>query len=143
MTPNREQTCRQVVVTGMGIITSLGVGKAETWQKLTAGESGIRVITRFPTEGLKPRIAGTIDFIPVECLNSPELSQRLAEMAAQEAIAEAAIGARGNFPGPLFLAVPPVALEWTQRIALADAARGNDALTVHDLLRAAETRRLT
>ena len=143
MTPNREQTCRQVVVTGMGIITSLGVGKAENWQKLTAGESGIRVITRFPTEGLKTRIAGTIDFIPVERLNSPELSQRLAELAAQEAIAEAAIGARGNFPGPLFLAVPPVELEWTQRIALADAARGNDVLTVHDLLRAAETRRFT
>ena len=37
-----------VVVTGLGVVTSLGAGKAENWAKLTAGESGIRAITRFP-----------------------------------------------------------------------------------------------
>ena len=42
-----------VVVTGMGVVTSLGAGKADNWAKLTAGESGIRAITRFATEGLK------------------------------------------------------------------------------------------
>ena len=36
-----------VVVTGMGVITSLGASKAENWRRLTAGESGIRAITRF------------------------------------------------------------------------------------------------
>ena len=40
-----------VVVTGMGVVTSLGAGKTENWKKLTAGQSGIRNITRFPTEG--------------------------------------------------------------------------------------------
>ena len=42
-----------VVVTGMGVVTSLGAGKSDNWAKLTAGESGIRTITRFPTNGLK------------------------------------------------------------------------------------------
>ena len=41
-----------VVVTGRGIITSLGAGKADNWAKLTAGESGIHRITRFANEGL-------------------------------------------------------------------------------------------
>src|SRR5665647_2998391 len=53
-----------VVVTGLGVVTSLGAGKTDNWAKLTAGESGIRAITRFPTDGLKTRIAGTIDYLP-------------------------------------------------------------------------------
>ena len=55
-----------VVVTGMGVITSLGAGKADNWAKLTAGESGIRRITRFGNEGLRTTIAGTVDFVQVE-----------------------------------------------------------------------------
>ena len=55
-----------VVVTGVGVVTSLGIGKKDNWAKLTAGESGIRQITRFSTEKLKTRIAGTVDFLPVE-----------------------------------------------------------------------------
>src|SRR5215469_13981490 len=91
-----------VVVTGMGIVTSLGTGADDNWRKLTAGESGIHAVTRFATEGLKTRIAGTIDFVPVEPLSSPALSEQLAGIAAEEAIAQAAIGARADFPGPLF-----------------------------------------
>src|ERR1700732_2016521 len=97
----RDQAGRPiVVVTGMGVVTSLGIGAQDNWRKLIAGESGIHAITRFATDGLKTRIAGTIDFIPIEQLSSPELSERLAEMVAQEAIANAAIGAHGDFPGP-------------------------------------------
>ena len=36
-----------VVVTGMGVVTSLGAGKTDNWQNLTAGKSGIKNITRF------------------------------------------------------------------------------------------------
>jgi 3-oxoacyl-[acyl-carrier-protein] synthase II len=128
-----------VVVTGMGIVTSLGIGTADNWRKLIAGESGIHTITRFATEGLKTRIAGTIDFVPIERLSSPDLSERLAEMVAQEAIAEAGIGTRGDFPGPLFLAVPPIELEWPQRQAVADASGANDTITNRDLMRGADT----
>ena len=52
-----------VVVTGMGVITSLGAGKTDNWAKLTAGESGIRTITRFPTDGLRTTIAGAVDHV--------------------------------------------------------------------------------
>jgi 3-oxoacyl-[acyl-carrier-protein] synthase II len=128
-----------VVVTGMGVLTSLGAGREDNWRKLTAGESGIREITRISTEGLKTRIAGTIDFIPVEHPSSPALSERLAEMAAEEAIAQANIGSRGDFPGPLFVAVAPIEMEWAQREDLVRASGANGGLGYPDLWRAGET----
>jgi 3-oxoacyl-[acyl-carrier-protein] synthase II len=108
-----------VVVTGMGVATSLGGGKSDNWKKLTAGESGIRTITRFPIDGLKTTMAGTIDFVPVEPFSSTDLSERLADLVAEEAIAQAGIGSAGDFPGPLFLANAPIELEWPQRDELA------------------------
>jgi 3-oxoacyl-[acyl-carrier-protein] synthase II len=127
-----------VAVTGMGIVTSLGQGKAETWAALAAGRSGIRRINRFPTEGLRTTIAGTIDGIEVEPFCAPMLSERLAVLAAEEAVGQAAIGTTGDFPGALFIAVPPVEMEWPQRQALAEASGANGAeVTYDDLLRAA------
>jgi 3-oxoacyl-[acyl-carrier-protein] synthase II len=140
MPSTRDKAGRPIVVaTGLGVVTSLGAGKNENWNKLTAGQSGIHTITRFETEGLKTRIAGTVDFVPLEELSAPELSERLADMVAEEAITEAGIGAKGDFPGPLFLAVPPIEMEWLQRRALADASGANDTVSYNDLLRAAET----
>jgi len=122
MTAARDKSGRPiVVVTGMGVVTSLGAGKADNWKKLTAGESGIRTITRFPTDGLKTTMAGTVDFIPVEPFSSTDLSERLGEIAAEEAVAQAGIGTKGDFPGPLFLAVAPVEVEWPQRQELGRA----------------------
>jgi 3-oxoacyl-[acyl-carrier-protein] synthase II len=125
-----------VVVTGMGVVTSLGTGKADNWAKLTAGESGIRTLTRFPIEGLKTTMAGTIDFIPVEPFTSVGLSERLAHLAIEEAIAQAGIGGKGDFPGPLFLAVPPVEIEWPQREELGRAV-GTTDFSYDDLIKAA------
>ncbi|MGA7975348.1 MAG: beta-ketoacyl synthase N-terminal-like domain-containing protein, partial [Pseudolabrys sp.] len=102
-----------VVVTGMGLVTSLAAGKTDNWARLTAGESGIHAITRFPTEGLRTKIAGTIDYLPPQT-SAAALSESFAMLAAEEAIAESAIGSRGDFPGPLFLAVPPIEMDWTQ-----------------------------
>ena len=128
-----------VVVTGMGVVTSLGAGKADNWAKLTAGESGIRTISRFPIDGLKTTMAGTVDFVKVDpFFCSPALSQRLAEMAAEEAIEQSGVGSKGDFPGPLFLAVAPVELEWPQRRELGQAA-GKQELDYGDLLRVCST----
>src|ERR1700736_5897584 len=136
MTAARDKFGRPiVVVTGMGVVTSLGSGKIDNWAKLCAGESGIRTITRFPTDGLKTTMAGTIDFIPVEPFSSTDLSERLADVAAEEAIAQAAIGTKGNFPGPLFLAVAPVEVEWPQRQELAGATGSNIEINYDTLLR--------
>src|ERR1700686_1364536 len=108
MTATRDKFGRPiVVVTGRGVVTSPGSGKADNWKKLTAGESGIRTITRFPTDGLKTTMAGAVDFVPVEPFSSTDLSERLSDIATEEALAQAAIGSKGDFPGPLFLAVHP------------------------------------
>jgi len=130
-----------VVVTGSGLVTSLGAGKADNWRRLTAGESGIREITRFGTDMLKTRVAGTVDFIPLEPYSAPALSERLAELAVEEAIAQSGLGTRGRFPGPLFLAVAPIEVEWPQRAALAKGSGANEAVSYEDLLRAAASGR--
>jgi 3-oxoacyl-[acyl-carrier-protein] synthase II len=135
MTASRDRFGRPiVVVTGMGIVTSLGAGKTDNWARLTAGESGIRTITRFPIDGLKTTMAGTVDFVDVEPRSSTGLSERLAEMATEEALEQAGIGRKGDFPGPLFLAVAPVEVEWPQRLELGRAATGQQ-LDYDDLLR--------
>jgi 3-oxoacyl-[acyl-carrier-protein] synthase II len=122
-----------VVVTGMGIVTSLGASKTDNWAKLTAGESGIRTVTRFPIDGLKSTMAGTIDFVSLDPFTSTGLSERLADMATEEALAQSGIGSKGDFPGPLFLAVAPVETEWPQRLELGRAC-GKPDLTYADLL---------
>jgi 3-oxoacyl-[acyl-carrier-protein] synthase II len=124
-----------VAVTGIGVVTSLGIGIADNWRKLTAGQSGIRRISRFPTDALRTTIAGTVDFVPVEPFCSTTLAERLADMVAEEAIAQASIGGKGDFPGPLFLAVAPVEVEWPHREAITAELRSNDAITYGDILR--------
>jgi len=135
MAATRDKAGRPiVVVTGLGVVTSLGAGKADNWDKLTAGQSGIRSISRFPTDGLKTRIAGTVDFLgPQPC--SATLSERFADLAAEEAIAESGIGQKGDFPGPLFLAVPPIEIEWPQRLEISNRSGANDTVSYSDMLR--------
>lgn len=123
-----------VVVTGLGVVTSLGAGKTDNWSKLTAGESGIRTITRFPTDGLKTRIAGTIDYLPPQPC-AAALTESFAALAAEEAIAQSGLGGAGHFPGPLFLAVPPIEMEWPQRLEIGAKSGANDKITYADMLR--------
>lgn len=135
MTAPRDKLGRPiVVVTGMGIMTSLGAGKADNWAKLVAGESGIRTISRFAIDGLKTTMAGTVDFVTVDPFSSTGLSERMAEIVTQEALDQAGIGAKGDFPGPLFLAVAPVEVEWPQRRELGRAVSKQD-FDYNDLLR--------
>jgi 3-oxoacyl-[acyl-carrier-protein] synthase II len=126
-----------VAVTGIGLVTPLGTGRDDNWKRLTAGESGIRRITRFPTDGLRTTIAGTVDHVYEPGMVPSRLSEKLARMAGSEAIGDAAIGSKGRFPGPLFLALPPIELEWTYRLALAEASGANDNIEYADLVRAA------
>src|ERR1700677_2250419 len=105
-----------VGVTGVGVLPPLGQGQADNWRALTAGVSGIRRISRFPIGGLKTTVAGTVDFVTVPEISAPALSERIAELVIEEALAEAAIGQQAgasgsDFPGPLFLAFPPVEME--------------------------------
>ena len=117
MSKFNDQLGRPIVaVTGIGIVSSLGQGKQDNWKALTSGQSGIHAITRFPTDALNTRFAGTVDFMPESPQGPSLLSYALAASAAGEALAEAGID--GDFGGPLFLAAPPVELEWPMRFAL-------------------------
>ncbi|MFN9001581.1 MAG: beta-ketoacyl synthase N-terminal-like domain-containing protein, partial [Holosporales bacterium] len=51
---------RRVVVTGIGLVTPLGMGREITWRNLIAGKSGIRAITHIPVEDIPCRIAGVV-----------------------------------------------------------------------------------
>ncbi len=61
---------RRVVITGVGLVTPLGLGKDESWRALCEGKSGIGEITRFDTSRFQTKIAGEIkdfhaeDFLP-------------------------------------------------------------------------------
>src|SRR4026207_1512627 len=108
MTARKDKMGRPVVVvTGLGVVTSLGAGKTDNWAKLTSGESGIKTITRFPTDGRKPRIAGTIDYLPPQD-TAAALTESFANLAAEEAVSQSKLATAGNFPGPPFLAGPPL-----------------------------------
>jgi 3-oxoacyl-[acyl-carrier-protein] synthase II len=114
-----------VAVTGLGVVTSLGTGQQDNWAALTSGRSGIRAIERFATEGLATRVAGTVDFVKTAPEAAPALTQELARLVAEEAIGQAGLPA-GAFPGPLFMAVPPVELEWPQRFEMHAAGNGSE-----------------
>jgi len=51
---------RRVVVTGIGMISPLGIGNEPTWQGLIAGRSGIGRITKFDPSAFASQIAGEL-----------------------------------------------------------------------------------
>ena len=135
---HRDSQGRPIVaVTGLGLVTSLGQGKDANWEALTAGRSGIHRIERFPTEGLRTTIAATVDFVFDRPFAAPELSEKLATLAAEEAVGQSGLGEPGDFPGELFMAVPPVEMEWPQKQEIAQTIEGDADYDA--LLRAAAT----
>jgi 3-oxoacyl-[acyl-carrier-protein] synthase II len=64
---------RRVVITGLGLVTPLGIGVEETWTALCEGKSGIGEITRFDASGFDTQIAGEVkDFHPEDFLTKKE-----------------------------------------------------------------------
>ena len=64
---------RRVVITGLGLITPLGIGVDETWTALCKGQSGISEITRFDASGFDTKIAGEVkNFHPEDFLSKKE-----------------------------------------------------------------------
>src|SRR5271156_2388546 len=134
----RDKKGRPIVaVTGIGVVTSLGVGKSDNWARLSGGVSGIKRISRFATEGLRTTIAGTVNDVYREAMTPAELSERVALLAGEEAIAESGLGSKGHFPGPLYLAPPPLEIEWAERIGMAELAASNGDTAYPDLMRVA------
>jgi 3-oxoacyl-[acyl-carrier-protein] synthase II len=67
---------RRVAVTGVGLVSPLGVGTAANWDALLAGRSGIGPITRFDTAEYPSRIAGEVKgFDPLDYLDKKEVKK--------------------------------------------------------------------
>lgn len=68
-----RSSTRRVVVTGLGIVSPVGIGIAQAWANITAGKSGIGPITRFDAAPFSSRIAGEVrDFDVGQWLNAKE-----------------------------------------------------------------------
>jgi 3-oxoacyl-[acyl-carrier-protein] synthase II len=64
---------KRVVITGLGIISPVGTGLEKFWTSLTAGVSGIRLLTRFDPTDFKTKIAGEVkDFEPTRYMDRKE-----------------------------------------------------------------------
>lgn len=80
-----------VVITGLGVLSPIGIGKDAYWSGLLQGKTGFKTISLFDTSDFNVHIAGEIDFDPVEFLGKKGLrdldrSTRLINSAAKLAI---------------------------------------------------------
>jgi 3-oxoacyl-[acyl-carrier-protein] synthase II len=67
---------RRVVVTGIGLVSSLGIGTAETWQGLLAGTSGVTRVTRFDVTGYAAQIAAEVKgFDPLQFIEKKDVKK--------------------------------------------------------------------
>ena len=96
---------REIVITGVGVVSPIGIGCDRFWESLAAGTSGIRLVDLFDASSLKVRFGGQIpDFDPkvaVRPRKSLKVMSREIQLgfaAADMAIADASIAAGGIEP---------------------------------------------
>jgi len=90
---------RRVVVTGMGIVSPLGLGVAHVWKRLVNGESGLSAIQSFDLKDLPAKVAGQVpkgakaegkldlnEWIPIKDQKKMDRFIQLAVVAAAEAV---------------------------------------------------------
>jgi 3-oxoacyl-[acyl-carrier-protein] synthase II len=79
---------RRVVVTGIGLVTPVGVGTEETWQGLLRGQSGIGPITRFDASSYATRFAGEVKgFEPTRWISARDARASMSDPFIQYAVA--------------------------------------------------------
>lgn len=67
---------RRVVVTGVGLVSPVGVGTEQTWDAILAGKSGVAPITHFDTTGFSATFAAEVkDFDPLQFVEKKELKK--------------------------------------------------------------------
>lgn len=87
---------RRVVVTGVGIVSPLGVGTEETWKECIAGTPGVSPITKFDCEGFAVQIAGEVkDFDPLDYASRKDLKKMDYHIQYALAAAEFALDGAG------------------------------------------------
>jgi len=88
---------RRVVVTGVGVVSPLGTGVEKNWTALTAGQSGLGVITRFDASDLPTQIAGEVkdfnaeDYIDLKEIKKMDLFIQYGLAAAEMALKDSGL----------------------------------------------------
>jgi 3-oxoacyl-[acyl-carrier-protein] synthase II len=88
---------RRVVITGIGLITPLGLNTSTTWEALLAGRSGVGPITKFDAEGYACRIAAEVrgfeaqDHLPAKEVRKMDTFSHYAIAATREALDDAGV----------------------------------------------------
>jgi 3-oxoacyl-[acyl-carrier-protein] synthase II len=86
---------KRVVISGIGVVSSIGTGKKEYWSALREGKSGLTPITSFDVTGLKSRLAGAVrnfnagDHLDRKGLKYLNRSTQMALVAAKQAFEDA------------------------------------------------------
>jgi 3-oxoacyl-[acyl-carrier-protein] synthase II len=93
---------RRVAVTGLGLVTPLGIGVEETWAALIAGKSGISRITKFDASLMATHIAGEVrnfraeDFLPAKEVKRTDDFVAYAVAASRMAVEAARLTINGS-----------------------------------------------
>jgi 3-oxoacyl-[acyl-carrier-protein] synthase II len=88
---------RRVVITGIGLVTPVGLTTSENWDSLMAGRSGITTITKFDTTKFSTKIAGEVkNFDPLQYIEKKDLKKmdpfiQYAIAAFDQALADSAL----------------------------------------------------
>ncbi len=94
---SEDSTQRRVVVTGVGMMTALGVGREATWDALLGGENGIGPVTLCDASDLEARIAGEVpdldprDFIERKEARRMDRFVQLSIAATQDALEQSGL----------------------------------------------------
>jgi 3-oxoacyl-[acyl-carrier-protein] synthase II len=100
---------RRVVITGVGVISPIGVGAKSFWENLLAGKSGVRRIARFDPAGFPCQIAAEVpeykisDYVPKSYRKATKVMARdieLAVIAADDAMKDAGLKTRAYTDAP-------------------------------------------
>jgi 3-oxoacyl-[acyl-carrier-protein] synthase II len=97
-------TQRRVAITGIGMVTALGLTREENWTSLLSGTCGVNDVTVFPTEGFRSRIAAEVPYDRFKARFTPlqrrrwSRSDQFGMAAAMEAVDDSGLCDRGYDP---------------------------------------------
>jgi 3-oxoacyl-[acyl-carrier-protein] synthase II len=98
---------RRVAITGIGLVTALGITREETWRRMLDGACGMRPVSAFDATGYRSQIAGEVDMARVQDACTRHERRRLSRSeqigitAADEAVRDAGLSAASQRVGVL------------------------------------------